>query len=123
VYDNNDFRRFLLQTFLSNTLPLERSIIFAMVATISTSETTFSLKDIDAELNRRNLHVDFNQLDTACNDLVTAGILSGPKFKQYCLSIPLLATILQETYSLDFVFGKARRDFLAAEALRPESAS
>jgi hypothetical protein len=123
VYDNNDFRRFLLQTFLSNTLPLERSIIFAMVAAISTSETTFSLKDIDAELNRRNLHVDFNQLNTACDDLVTAGILSGPKHKQYCLSIPLLATILEETYSLDFVFGKARRDFLATEALRPESAS
>ncbi len=123
VYDDNDFRRFLMQTFLSNTLPLERSIIFAMVTTISTPETTFSLKDIDAELGRRNLHVELSQLNTACDNLVTAGVLSVPERKQYRLSIPLLATMLEETYSLDFVFGKARRDFLAAAALHPESVS
>jgi hypothetical protein len=107
---------------LSNTLPLERAIVFAMVATISTSETKFSLKDIDAELGRRSLHVELSQLNTACDNLVTAGVLSGPKQKQYHLSIPLLATVLAETYSLDFVFGKARRDFLTAAALHPESA-
>jgi hypothetical protein len=123
VYDDNDFRRFLMQTFLSNTLPLERAIVFAMVATIDTPETTFSLKEIDAELGRRNLQVELSQLTTACDNLVTAGVLTGPKQKRYRLSIPLLAPMLAETYSLDFVFGKARRDFLAATALHPESAS
>ena len=32
VYANDDFRDFLLQTFLSNTQPLERAIVFAMVS-------------------------------------------------------------------------------------------
>ena len=121
VYENDDFRDFLLQTFLSNTLPLERAVVFAMVARHHASGAEFSLKDIDTELYRRNLHIDFSQLNEACRNLVTAGIINGPVNKQYNFSIPLFARMLEETYSLDFVFDKARRDFLTAEALHAES--
>jgi hypothetical protein len=123
VYANENFRDFLLQTFLSNTQPLERAVVFAMVAKSSAAGAEFSLKDIDTELYRRNLHVNFNPLNEACRSLTAAGILNGPNNKQYSFSIPLFARMLEETYSIDFVFDKARRDFLATEALRSESAS
>ena len=63
VYANDDFRDFLLQTFLSNTQPLERAIVFAMVARPNSAETEFSLKDIDTALDRRNLHVNFTPVE------------------------------------------------------------
>ena len=53
---------------------------------------------------------------------MAAGIFNGPYRRQYTFSIPLLAKMLEEEYPLDFVFDKARRDHLATEALRPESA-
>jgi hypothetical protein len=121
VYENDDFRDFLLQTFLSNTLPLERAMVFAMVARHHATGAEFSLKDMDTELYRRNLRIDFNQLNEACRNLVTAGVFNGPVNKQYNFSIPLFARMLEETYALDFAFDKARRDFLAAEALHSES--
>ncbi|NTU65890.1 MAG: hypothetical protein HGB05_21410, partial [Chloroflexi bacterium] len=120
VYANDDFRDFLLQTFLSNTLPLERAIVFAMVARLNGADAEFSLKDIDTELYRRKLPISFNHLNEACRNLTAAGVLNGPIEKQYTFSIPLFAHMLEETYPLDFVFDKARRDFLAVEALRAE---
>ncbi len=84
------------------------------------AETEFSLKDIDTALYRRKLPVNFTQLNEACRNLTAAGVLNGPVDKQYTFSIPLFVRMLEETYPLDFVFDKARRDFLAVEALRPE---
>ncbi len=120
VYANDDFRDFLLQTFLSNSLPLERAIVFAMADRPNGAETEFSLKDIDSALSHRKLPINFTQLNEACRNLSTAGVLNGPLNKQYTFSIPLFVQMLKETYSLDFVFDKARHDFLAGEALRSE---
>jgi hypothetical protein len=121
IYANQDFRDFLIQTFLSNTRPLERAIVFAVAAKYKEPEATFSLKDINTELYRHKFEVDFSQLNAACRNLTAAGIFNGPERKQYTFSIPLLARMLDEEYQMDFVFDKARRDHLAAAALRPES--
>jgi hypothetical protein len=123
VYTNQDFRDFLIQTFLSNTLPLERAIVFAVAAKYKEPDAAFSLKDIDTELYRHRFEIDFGQLNTACRSLVAAGVFNGPDRKQYTFSIPLLPKMLEEEYQLDFVFDKARRDHLAAAALRLESTS
>ncbi len=119
VYDNDDFRDFLVQTFLYNSLPLERAVVFAMAAMNSRPTASFSLKDIDLQFNRRNLHVDFTPLEEACQNLVKAGILQS-QGKQYGFAIPLFARMLEEKYSLDYVFDKARREFLVAESTRAE---
>ena len=123
VYANQDFRDFLIQTLLSNTLPLERAIVFAVAAKHKEPEATFSLKDIDTELYRRKFEIDFDQLNAACRSLAAAGVFNGPERKHYTFSTPLLARMLEEEYPLDFVFDKARRDHLAAAALRPEAAA
>lgn len=121
VYTNQDFRDFLIQTFLSNTVPLERAIVFAVAAKYKEPDATFSLKDIDTELYRHRFEIDFGQLNAACRSLAAAGVFTGPDRKQYRFSVPLLSRMLEEEYPLDFVFDKARRDHLAAEALRPET--
>ncbi len=111
VYDNPSFRDFVLTTFLANSRPLERAIIFAMVSPKEMrAGELFSLKEIDAELNRRKFPVRFNALDEACRNLLTGGILQKHG-KRFNYSLPLLPQMLEENYQIDFVFDKARQEY------------
>lgn len=119
VYDNNIFRDFVLTTFLGTSLPLERAVVCALITGRSTrsSEST-SLKEIDAELARNRLTVQFNALDEACRNLETAGILQR-RGKQFSFRIPLFAKMLEETYPVDYILDKAREEIDARDSLAP----
>jgi hypothetical protein len=108
----------MLQTFLANSLPLERAVVFAMVgAHAGQPGDTFSLKEIDEELERRGLSANFGTLDEACRNLVTASILQKSG-KQFTFSIPLFARMLEENYPVDYAFEKTRREIIPAEVSR-----
>jgi len=117
VYENADFRDFVLQTFMANALPLERAVVFAMVGANGGRTDAFSLKEIDAELDRRGLSVTFTDLDDACRNLVTAGVLQR-EGKQFAFSIPLFARMLEQNYPIDFAFDKTRREIASTELSR-----
>ncbi len=107
VYENANFRDFVIETFVRNSLPLERAIVFGMIGANRDRVTySFSQSTIDTELRKSGLRLRFSELDEACANLVTAGVLrqSG---KQYTFSIPLFARMLQENYSVKYVFEKA----------------
>ncbi len=117
VYENANFRDFVVETFIRNSLPLERAIVFAMIgARHDHEESAFSQKEIDQELRQRKLKLRFSDLDEACGNLVTAGILRQTG-RQYTFSIPLFARMLQENYPVDYVFEKARGELLAPQGL------
>jgi len=117
VYENANFRDFVLQTFMANSLPLERAIVFAMVGADSGRMDTFSLKEIDGELEQRGLSdVPLRGLDEACRNLVTAGILRQ-EGKRLAFSIPLFARMLEENYPVGFAFDKTRRELMKAGLL------
>ncbi len=107
VYENANFRDFVIETFIRNSLPLERAIVFGMIGANRDRVTySFSQGDIDTEMRKSGLRMRFSDLDEACGNLVTAGILrqSG---KQYTFSIPLFARMLRVNYPVEFVFEKA----------------
>lgn len=111
VYDNPDFRDFVLTTFMNNSRPLERAVIFAIANRKDTREgKAFTYQTIDAELSQRKLHVHMNALDEAIRNLVTAGILQALGNKHYHFSIPLFAKMLEENYQLNFIFEKTRQE-------------
>jgi hypothetical protein len=121
VYENAELRDFVLQTFFSNSSPLERAVVFAMISHGKESAVTFSLKDINTELNRRNLSIPFNALDEVCNHLDIAGIWHR-QGRQFQFRIPLFAKMLEENYSIEFLFETARREFLSTAPVRTEYA-
>ncbi|MCX7838026.1 MAG: ATP-binding protein [Anaerolineae bacterium] len=115
VYDNTAFRDIVLTTFMDNSVPLERAIVFAMVGVQDKHEReVFTIEDLDAELKRRGLVVTFNRLDEACRNLDTANILRR-QGKAYSFRLPLFVRMLQENYSVEFGFKKARQEYMAQD--------
>ena len=55
VYANEDFRTFVLGTFMDNTTHLEKVIVFAIMAEYG-GERTFDLEAIDAALAQRDVN-------------------------------------------------------------------
>jgi hypothetical protein len=121
VYENAELRDFVLQTFFSNSSSLERAAVFAMISHGTANASTFSLKDVNTELNRRNLSIPFNTLDEVCSNLAIAGIWHK-QGRQFQFRIPLFAKMLDENYSIDFLFETARREFLSTGSFRTEYA-
>jgi hypothetical protein len=72
VYDNVSFRDFVLSNFMSNALPLEQAVVFAILGAKETElRTMFTLRDVDAQLSRRRLFLRPNQLDEVCRNRQT----------------------------------------------------
>jgi hypothetical protein len=113
VYDNTAFRDMVLTTFIDNSIALERAVVFAMVDVQNArGRESFSLEDIDTELKRRGLSVPFNRLDEVCRNLDTANILRR-QGKAYSFRLPLFVRMLQENYSIEFGFAKAREEYVS----------
>lgn len=104
VYGDEDFRAFVVSTFMDNTTHLEKAIVFAVMAKYGL-EQAFDLEDIDAALQDRPLEVPLADLDAACRNLELAGtfMLRG---KQYRFATPVFPRILQDSYDVDYLFRK-----------------
>ena len=72
VYGNEDFRAFVLSTFMDNTTHLEKAMVFGVI-TDGQSERPFGVQVIDKLLEQRGLEVPLSDLDHACRNLELAG--------------------------------------------------
>jgi hypothetical protein len=108
VYGNDDFRAFVLSTFMDNTTHLEKAIVFAVMAEGET-ERPFSVKTIDAALEKRGLEVPLSDLDHACRNLELAGTFTsrGPHFR---FATPVFPRMLGENYDVDYLFRKIQQE-------------
>lgn len=108
VYSNDDFRAFVLSTFMDNTTHLEKAIVFAVMAEGET-ERPFSVKAIDTALEKRGLEVPLSDLDHACRNLELAGTFTsrGPLFR---FATPVFPHMLGENYDVDYLFSKIQQE-------------
>jgi hypothetical protein len=104
VYDNEDFRAFVLSTFMDNTTHLEKAIVFALMADHG-ADLPFGVESIDAVLERRGLGIPLADLDHACRNLELAGTFTS-KGKQYRFATPVFPRMLSENYDVDYLFRK-----------------
>jgi hypothetical protein len=108
VYGNEDFRAFVLSTFMDNTTHLEKAIVFAVMADGET-ERPFSVQSIDAALEKRGLEVPLSDLDHACRNLELAGTFTsrGPHFR---FATPVFPRMLGENYDVGYLFRKIQQE-------------
>jgi len=108
VYGNDDFRAFVLSTFMDNTTHLEKAIVFAIMAEGET-ERPFSVQAIDSALERRGLEVPLSDLDHACRNLELAGTFTsrGPHFR---FATPVFPRMLGENYDVGYLFRKIQQE-------------
>ena len=117
VYENREFRDFVLDTFMSNTEPLERALVYALVAEDrSLAGRHFSQRAMDSFLKKRKLSLKYDQLDHACRNLEIAGVFNQIG-KDFEFAAPLFQRMLLETRDVDFLFDKTREEILAGKTL------
>jgi hypothetical protein len=104
VYGNEDFRAFVLSTFMDNTTHLEKAIVFAVLAQYG-SDQAFEPEAIDLALQERKLDVPLEHLSRACRNLELAGTLTQ-KGKHYHFSAPVFPRVLTESQNVDYLFRK-----------------
>jgi hypothetical protein len=118
VYESREFRDFVLDTFVSNSEPLERALVYGLVAENSnpTEQLTFSQRTIDSLFKRRKLPLTLEQLDRSCRSLEIAGVFNqvGQDFE---FAIPLFQQMLRQTRDVEFLFEKTREEILATKPL------
>jgi hypothetical protein len=104
VYGNEDFRAFVLSTFMDNTTHLEKAIVFAVMAEYG-ADSPFGGKEIDVALQARGVEMPFSDLDMACRNLELAGTLSA-RGRQYHFTTPVFPRMLSENYDVSYLFRK-----------------
>ncbi len=108
VYDNEDFRAFVLSTFMDNTTHLEKAIVFAILAEQG-AEGAFGLEEMDSVLQRQGLQMPLSDLDHACQNLTLAGTFAA-RGRQYRFATPVFPRMLAESYDVNFLFRKVRQE-------------
>jgi len=108
VYGNEDFRAFVLSTFMDNTTHLEKAIVFAVMAD-NNPDHPFGVQAIDAVLERRGIEVPLSDLTYACRNLELAGTFTsrGPLFR---FATPMFPRMLRENYDVDYLFRKIQSE-------------
>jgi hypothetical protein len=108
VYGNDDFRAFVLSTFMDNTTHLEKAIVFAVMADLG-AEHPFGVQQIDGALERRGVEIPLSDLDLACRNLELAGTFTsrGPLFR---FATPVFPRMLSENYDVDYLFRKVLQE-------------
>lgn len=111
VYENREFRNFIFDTFTHNTEPVERALVYALLAENEPvfGQITFSQRHMDSILKRRKLILRYEDLDRACQNLLRAGIFQEVG-RDYEFAIPLLRRILRQTRDVNFLFDKVREE-------------
>ena len=108
VYGNDDFRAFVLSTFMDNTTHMEKAIVFAVMADLG-AEHPFGVQQIDSALERRGVEIPLSDLDLACRNLELAGTFTsrGPLFR---FATPVFPRMLSENYDVDYLFRKVLQE-------------
>ncbi|MCX6032283.1 MAG: ATP-binding protein [Chloroflexi bacterium] len=108
VYGSEDFRAFVLSTFMDNTTNLEKAMVFA-VMTDHESDHPFSVQAIDEVLEKRGIQFPLSDLSHACRNLELAGTFTarGPLYR---FTTPMFPRMLRENYDLDYLFKKIQQE-------------
>ena len=119
VYEDHEFRSFILETFMTNTEPVEQAMVFAMIQEggQGVNQRSYSMKTINGFLKKHKLDLTLEQLDSTLNNLEVAGVIDQVG-QDYEFSIPLLIRLLRSARNVEFMLEKLREQILAERLLQ-----
>jgi hypothetical protein len=118
VYEDREFRDFILETFMNNTEPVEQAMVFAMILEGGdiVNQRNYSMRVINGFLKRHKLDLTLEQLDSTLQRLEVAGVIDQVG-QDYEFSIPLLIKLLRSARNVEFMIEKLREQILAERLL------
>jgi hypothetical protein len=119
VYEDHEFRDFILETFMTNTEPVEQAMVFAMIQEGGNpvGQRRYSMKMINGFLKKHKLNLTLEQLDATLQNLELAGVIDQVG-QDYEFSIPLLIRLLRSARNVEFMLEKLREQILAERLLQ-----
>jgi hypothetical protein len=107
VTADENFRSFLVNTFMDNTDHLEKALVFSLILSDPLGEKQYDLEMIEQALHREGVDTRFLQLECACRNLELTGILDKSG-RYYGFAIPVFPRVLRDNYNLKYLLGKIR---------------
>lgn len=104
VKKSAEFRNYISDTFIVNSLPLEKLTVFSLL-----DYKNFTLEDMDKELGKRGWSLTLNELEKLGTNMEMANVFRK-KEKFYYFSNPLLPEILKEDYDRNFIIQKLLKE-------------
>ncbi|NOK57765.1 MAG: hypothetical protein GFH27_549287n69 [Chloroflexi bacterium AL-W] len=112
VYRDDSFKGHLVGSFMQNTTNREKGLIYALLNHMNIDRSSyFTQADMDMVLRQHTICVPHQTLDAACDTLKFIGILHQ-KGRDFSLTSPVFARVLQQTYDVHFLFQKAMEEGL-----------
>jgi hypothetical protein len=114
IYDDEDFRSFVLNTFMDNTNDLEKAIVYAIINkhngdTPFVYDQRFDLEEIDDALQANQIIVFSTELEEGCRNLELAGTFAK-QGQHYRFVTPVFPRLLQQNHNIEFLFRKLREE-------------
>ena len=109
IYEDEDFRAFVLNTFMDNTTRREKAIVFSLVLKLGDKVEPFDLEDIEAALMAQQIDVLLEDLERACRNLELAGTFTK-QGRNYRFSIPIFPEMLARNYNAAHLLSKIQRE-------------
>ena len=107
VPEDENFRAFLVNTFMDNTDHLEKALVFSLILFDPVGEKRYDLETIEQALRRGNIDTRFLQLERACRNLELTGILDKSG-RHYFFAIPIFPRVLRANYNVKYLLSKIR---------------
>jgi hypothetical protein len=118
VYENREFRDFVLEAFMTNTERVEQAMVYALISEDPEQlrHSSWSERAIDGVMKKRRLSLNLEQLERVCKNLEIGGVLNQVG-KDYEFAVPLLQRTLCEARDVNFLFDKMREEILKEKLL------
>lgn len=109
VYDDEDFRAFVLNIFMDNTTHLEKAMVFALIIEANEAPEQFDHEDIEKALLNQGIPILLDEMEHACRNLELAGVFAKHGW-HYRFAIPLFPRILTKNYNVRYLLQKLQRE-------------
>jgi hypothetical protein len=116
VYEDVEFRDFILETFNANTTASEKALVYVLILEGGDplSKKSFGMRELDGFLKKNKLILRLDELERSCKNLVIAGVFNEVG-QHYEFALPLLPTMLRSARDIKFMYEKVREEILAGK--------
>jgi hypothetical protein len=111
VYNDANFRRHLIDSFVENTSNLEKAIVYALLLDKKRIEQGFKKEYIDAVLRRNGIEMDSTRLARACDTLVLAGTFQQ-KEQEFFFTSRVFVILLERYENVQYLLRKIKGEGL-----------
>ncbi len=109
VYNDEEFRKHLLNSFMQNTQNREKIVVYTLLEEQTSPLRSFSQAYIDGRLKKAGIFLPHSDIDEACQVLKLAGIFHQ-QGREFSFTSPVFTKVLRQSYDIGYLLEKAKEE-------------